>query len=270
MEEVNLMKIRIATLGLAFIMAFGLMFVGQSDAGLVGAWLFDENSGDVAGDLSGNGNDGMLMGAGWTDGIRGSAVSFHDPDSQFILFNADEDPAKSFILHGDSDATLVMWLRPTEPLRHGSWAWTRGDDGDNDRYNIHNGGGDVFGLDYREDNPNTAHGPPWGDWHVPLTVGEWNHIAVTRVGNEYTLWGGGSPMGSWVDENPVLPTANAWILGSPRGCCPLNGDIDEVGFFDVALSEAQINAVMGGVEALGAVESSGKLATAWAQIKDRD
>ena len=89
---------RIATLGLAFFMAFGLMIVGQSDAGLVGAWLFDEGSGDVAGDASGYGNDGMLMnGAGWTDGVRGSAVSFvGGGDPQFILFNADEDPAKAF------------------------------------------------------------------------------------------------------------------------------------------------------------------------------
>ena len=67
-----------------------------------------------------------------------------------------------------------------------------------------------------------------------------------------------------------FPSANGWILGSPRGCCPLKADIDELGFFDVALSQDQIAAVMGGVEALGAVEPSGKLATAWAQIKDRD
>ncbi len=264
------MKIRIATLGLAFIMAFGLMFVGQSDAGLVGAWLFDENSGDVAGDLSGNGNDGMLMnGAGWTDGIRGSAVSFHDPDSQFILFNADEDSAKSFILHGDSDATLVMWLRPTEPLRHGSWAWTRGDDQDAGRFNIHNGDGTVFSFDYREDDGN-HHPTDWGVFNVTLTVGEWTHVALTRVGNEYTLWGNGAQSATWVDENPVALSANAWIIGSPRGCCPLNGDVDELGFFDAALTGDQIAAVMGGVEALGAVESSGKLATTWARIKDRD
>ena len=71
----------------------------------------------------------------------------------------------------------------------------------------------------------------------------------------------------WVDENPVLPSANGWIVGSPRGCCPLKADIDELGFFNIALSGDQIGAVMGGVEALGAVEVSGKLATTWADIK---
>ncbi len=263
------MKTRIAALGLAFFMAFGLMFIGQSDAGLVGAWLFDENSGDAAGDFSGNGNDGMLMGAGWTDGVRGSAVSFAGPDPQHILFNADDDPAKAFILHYDADGTLVMWVRPAEG-GHGSWMWSRGDAGDAGRFNVHNGPGDIFNFDYREDAENSPDVPHGGAPSVQLTVGTWTHVAVTRVGNQYTLWGDGSPLDPWEDENPVLPTANPWILGSPRGCCPLNASIDELGFFDVALTQDQISAVMGGVEALGAVEPSGKLATTWAQIKDRD
>ena len=260
---------KIATLGLAFFMAFGLMFVGQSDAGLAGAWLFDEGSGDVTRGLVGS--DGMLMnGAGWTDGVRGSAVSFAGPDAQHILFNADEDPAGAFVLHGDSDATLVMWLRPTD-VNHASWLWSRGDDGDAGRFNVHNGVGEVlFAFDYREDETGDIHQYDFNEINVPLTLGEWNHVAVTRVGNEYTLWGNGSQTANWVDENPALPTANAWILGSPRGCCPLNGDIDEVGFFNIALSGDQIGAVMGGVEALGAVESLGKLATTWANIKGRD
>ena len=263
------MNKKIAALGLAFFMAFGLIIVGQSDAGLVGAWLFDEGSGDVAKGIVGS--DGMLMnGAGWTDGVRGSAVSFAGPDPQHILFNADDDPAGAFILHSDSDATLVLWVRPAEG-GHGSWMWSRGDAGDNGRFNVHNGPGDIFSFDYREDDPDSPTGHHAGAPSVQLTVGTWTHIAVTRVGNEYTFWSDGAPLEqTWVDENPVLPTANAWILSSPRGCCPLNGDIDEVGFFDIALSGDQISAVMGGVEALGAVESSGKLATTWADIKHRD
>ena len=265
------MKTRIAALGLAFFMAFGLMLIGQSDAGLVGAWLFDENSGDAAGDFSGNGNDGMLMnGAGWTAGVRGSAVSFvGGGDPQFILFNADEDPAGAFILHSDSDVSMVLWVRPTEG-GHGSWMWSRGDDADAGRFNVHNGPGDIFNFDYREDADKSPDPPHGGAAGIPTPIGEWTHVAITRVGNEYTFYGNGESVETWVDENPVLPSANGWILGSPRGCCPLKADIDELGFFDVALSQDQIAAVMGGVEALGAVEPSGKLATAWAQIKDRD
>ena len=263
------MKTGITTLSLMLFTVFGLMFIGQSDAGLVGAWLFDEGSGDSTSGIVGG--DGMLMnGASWTDGVRGSAVSFHDPDSQFVLFNADEDPASAFILHSDSDVTLVLWARATEPSRHGSWIWSRGDDLDEGRFNVHNGDGTVFSFDYREDPGGEHHPTDWGVFNVPLTVGEWTHVALTRVGNEYTLYGNGSPTSTFVDENPKLPTANGWILGSPRGCCPLNGDVDELAFFDEVLTQDQINLVMGGVEALGAVESSGKLATTWADIKHRD
>ena len=48
--------------------------------GLVGWWKFDEGSGTVAYDSSGNGNDGNLeLGATWTDGIIGNAslLSIH-------------------------------------------------------------------------------------------------------------------------------------------------------------------------------------------------
>ena len=35
-----------------------------TDPALVGVWLFDEGSGDVVGDISGNGNDGTIFPAG--------------------------------------------------------------------------------------------------------------------------------------------------------------------------------------------------------------
>ncbi len=47
-----------------------------SNQGLVGYWSFDEGAGTVAGDSSGNGNNGTIIGATWTDGKRGKALSF--------------------------------------------------------------------------------------------------------------------------------------------------------------------------------------------------
>jgi hypothetical protein len=45
--------------------------------GLVGWWKFDEGSGTVAYDSSGNGNDGNLTnGPTWTTGKIGGALSF--------------------------------------------------------------------------------------------------------------------------------------------------------------------------------------------------
>jgi hypothetical protein len=46
------------------------------DAGLVGYWSFDENGGNSAQDLSGNGYHGTVNGAQWVDGHSGSALRF--------------------------------------------------------------------------------------------------------------------------------------------------------------------------------------------------
>ncbi len=44
--------------------------------GLVGWWRFDEGSGTIAGDSSGNGNNGTIYGATWVAGKYGQALSF--------------------------------------------------------------------------------------------------------------------------------------------------------------------------------------------------
>ena len=43
---------------------------------IVGIWLFDEDEGNVAEDSSGNGHDGQISNAEWTDGEFGSALEF--------------------------------------------------------------------------------------------------------------------------------------------------------------------------------------------------
>ena len=50
--------------------------VGAADEGLVAEWHFDEGAGSVLADSSGNGNDGAIYGATWTEGVSGSALSF--------------------------------------------------------------------------------------------------------------------------------------------------------------------------------------------------
>ncbi|PVX26227.1 MAG: hypothetical protein CW716_06475 [Candidatus Bathyarchaeum sp.] len=54
--------------------AAGLPFSGN----IVGYWNMDENSGDIAYDLSENGNNGSIIGATWVDGKYGGALDFSD------------------------------------------------------------------------------------------------------------------------------------------------------------------------------------------------
>lgn len=48
--------------------------------GLVAYWSFDEGYGNIAHDYSGNGNDGIIYGATWVDGIEGKALYFDGED----------------------------------------------------------------------------------------------------------------------------------------------------------------------------------------------
>src|SRR5512136_1834598 len=53
--------------------------VKGDDKGLIGYWSFNEGTGSIAHDDSGNGNDGFLMGTPtWTKGINGSALEIND------------------------------------------------------------------------------------------------------------------------------------------------------------------------------------------------
>jgi hypothetical protein len=51
-------------------------------AGLVGHWTFDETAGNTAGDSSGNGRDGTILGGGWswTEGRFGGGLQFGGMD----------------------------------------------------------------------------------------------------------------------------------------------------------------------------------------------
>ena len=55
-------------IALAGLSAANVQAAQSSDEELVAEWHFDEGSGGVVKDSSGNGNDGVLHGASWTEG----------------------------------------------------------------------------------------------------------------------------------------------------------------------------------------------------------
>jgi len=72
---------------MALIVMFG--FFQTCSAELVGYWSFDEGSGEMAKDGSGNGNDGSLEnGTEWTAGKFGDAVQFDGTDDYVDVGNA--------------------------------------------------------------------------------------------------------------------------------------------------------------------------------------
>jgi hypothetical protein len=76
-----------------------------SGTGLVGWWKFDEGTGTRAGDSSGRGNTGTLVGSPtWTTGKLGKALSFNG-SSQYININT-----QTYSLGG---GTVALWFKKT-------------------------------------------------------------------------------------------------------------------------------------------------------------
>ncbi|MEK7390734.1 MAG: LamG-like jellyroll fold domain-containing protein [Patescibacteria group bacterium] len=75
----------------------------------IARWEFDETTGDMAYDSSGNNLSGTITGATRTlDGISGSALSFDGGD--YISGNGFSNS------NGNGNATVAVWINPTDPV----------------------------------------------------------------------------------------------------------------------------------------------------------
>lgn len=152
----------------------------------VGYWEFDEDSGTVAQDSSGNGNDGVIHTATWTDGIIGKALHFNGVDSWVEVPN-------SPTLTGLSQITVEAWIQedsiPSRPNGIISKC-----DGCAPPTNAEYFLGTVDnGRVFFETDHGTA---IFSDQTTPLIteVGRWYHVAGTWSGDAYTMYVDGVPV----------------------------------------------------------------------------
>src|SRR4029077_19546903 len=74
---------------------------------LVAAYSFNEGTGAIVNDVSGNGNNGTISGATWTtSGKYGNALSFNGSNSRVTV-------PDSASLHLTTSMTLEAWVYPT-------------------------------------------------------------------------------------------------------------------------------------------------------------
>ena len=102
-------NIRCAAMWMCLVLILGCTLSANAaiDANTIaGLWLFDENSGTVAKDMSGNGNDGELMGnASWAAGVYGSGVEFDGAVGSIVSI-----PDSASLQMSDA-FTIMLWLR---------------------------------------------------------------------------------------------------------------------------------------------------------------
>lgn len=245
----------LAAIAISFV-SVNISSANIDQSSVVGIWLFDEAGGSEAMDSSGNNNHGTIVNAPvWVDGRFGSALAF---DGASSCVNTNQQ-----LLNGVGEFTVVAWIKP------GTITANRvGLIGQNDTAEFGFINPTTVALwtpTAGSNNNNYEHAP--GEWHHVAAVGSTEFTKVYIDGEATTV------EGSWPNHGRSDFNVN---IG---GCGIWDGDgnwftgaMDEVGLFHAILSDADIADIMNnGLSAAGvAVEPGGKIAVAWAALKQKD
>ena len=188
--------------------------------GPVGYWNFDEGSGTTAYDLTENNNDGTL---------KSSALDFDG-------VNDHVDMGNDTSLKITGDITIEAWVKP-DSLAADNRVFANFDYMDNGyAMNIYSDGRFYFGSWQAATEQATRSSVG------AVTVGNWNHLVVTRSGTVAKTYRNGvdvtTTSGTHID--PLPSTVNAMIGNDDVGSWPFNGSIDEVRVYNTALSAEEI------------------------------
>ncbi len=216
-----------------------------SNAALVGWWNFDDGT---ANDSSGNGNDGTFQNGA---GPSGNVPTGGGDGSLSVVGGT------SHVLVPDSPSldipdaiTITAWVRPATPgwgAIVGKTPWDGGS-------GLNHAGNYELRLDQGNLTPNfgweTGDAPNQSNFVLnttPLPVSQWSHIAFTMdSSNNYNFYLNGAsidggtadrPFGGGVTSNPLYIGSRADFFTT------LNGNLDEIGIWNEALSADEINLV---------------------------
>jgi hypothetical protein len=219
-----------------------------TEANLIGHWTFDEHSGMTAFDSAG-GNNGQINGAQRVDGVFGGALDFDGFNDSVVL------PDNSPVWLPEYDFTCSAWVSFDGPVSVSGQEvlldlnWTASSDPANDNGYIllrKDNGQTFFGLTTITNVDEKLYSNP------VYTDGEWYHLAILREGATQALYVNGSLVnsrtcspsridfsgGSYDDDRVSI--GRYTTTNSPNGAFFLDGKIDDVRIYDVALSPAEI------------------------------
>lgn len=226
-----------------------------AEAEVLALWLFDEGSGDTVIDSTGNGNDGIIVGAKYVPGKYGTALRFDGeayvdiglPDSLQngieqaftgeVWVKANEQPP--------ADHSTIIFIQTGGPIAMGFTSST---------------GGGLYGYAGESIKITDPRGPDG------IPVGEWFHFAQVYDGEVQKLYFNGEEIASQNALDAVTHTEDAWTIGAWS-------THDQLWLEDVVLDEFRVLNEALEPEELGffnkfsPVDPGGKLTNTWGQIK---
>ena len=211
----------------------GVQAQGDDD-GLVAEWHFDEGSGSVLADSSGNGNDGVIHGATWTDGNFGSALEFDGVDDYVVV------PHSASISLSNA-MTISAWVTAdsfpdwsTVVMKSATSRWYDG-------YGMYYGSGDlrVFVTEYSSHKA-----------HTPFSAtSSFKHVVGTYDGNNIKIYIDGVEKSTTSTSAGISTnTASLTIGKGAGGVYQWDGKIDEIRIYNRALNAEEVKALYEGVQ----------------------
>ena len=201
----------------------------------VAYWNFDEGTGNIAHDSSGNGNVGTLVSPQWVNGVSGNAVNF-DGFNDYLSV-----PTSSSLAVQGNAMSLECWIKPGMKIDDGvNRIISIIDKGDEYTFQINPNDGRIWfavilspGLNWQ--GITTA----ISSW----TAGTWYHIVGTYDGSYLRIYVKGILSNSrTLSGNLHPPTSFPFTIGahSLGFDCNFNGIIDEVKVYNYARAPEQV------------------------------
>ena len=235
-----------------------LSMAGSASADLVAHWPFDEGSGTIAHDASGNGHDSSFEGSPqWTSpGWNGIGWC--------LQFGGDNDrvTVESFDLTG-SGITLAAWINVTTFQDDARLISKSEGSGTPDHYwAMILSGSEENNLEFRlrtDTGGTSRYSAP--DTH-DLQTDEWTHIALTwdasdqfmrfyKNGEEiFSQSKAGGAVGTNPDVKIAFGNQSASVADAAGRIRPFGGLIDDVVLYDRALDKEELEAVMSGLKGI--------------------
>ena len=251
---------KIIKITIVFVIMFVLAmptFAAINPKDILGIWTMDDGSGKVVKDLSGNGNDGEISGnAKWVDGKIGKALEFSGGNVKVL--HKEELNLVTF--------SMVAWIKVPSVVNPyqmvmGKEAWPNRNYSMwllPDKFNV----GITDPADLQKQS------------EAVVVDGKWHHVAVAYDKKTLILYADGEPSGQLSLSSKPMTCEAPFMIGAqpPAGGGPLQGTVDEVGLFNIGITNEDVKGIMnsGLKQYSSAVESAGKLTTTWGNIRLMD
>ena len=213
-----------------------LLLVGpawSASAALVGWWQFDETSGNVAADSSGQGNDGAIVGTPlWVPGKIGGALQFNG--STYV--NCGNKPS----LNIRNQITMAFWFKVQAFTNTWETFLAKGDGAYRSARSGGTGNATHMGIS----------GSNYFDGTIIITDNQWHHWAGTYDGATAKIYIDGrlDTQATYTGQIGDSSAYNLYIGENAQATArQLHGVLDDVQIYDQALTVAEIQDIMPGL-----------------------